>query len=156
MSQLDLLSKHVMGGGLKSVNAVRTTDSAQRMPSLRINTIRKYNTWETKWWVLTQTTNDKVRTKLTQYEASIDSHGVTLDNLTSRLEAKEKGEAHLLDAPESVPTAMPSSELPQSMVAQPSVNDVIVHDGAEREEDRANDDLAEETDEEKLRREEVE
>ncbi|WMV29815.1 hypothetical protein MTR67_023200 [Solanum verrucosum] len=44
MNQLDLLSKHVMGGGLKSVNAVGTNiGQAQMMSCLRHYTMEKFN-----------------------------------------------------------------------------------------------------------------
>ncbi|WMV33188.1 hypothetical protein MTR67_026573 [Solanum verrucosum] len=65
MTQLDLLSKHLIGGRLKSVNAVEpTVGNAQIMPSLTHYKMKKFNTWEIKWGVLTQIINDKVGTKV--------------------------------------------------------------------------------------------
>ncbi|WMV09317.1 hypothetical protein MTR67_002705 [Solanum verrucosum] len=61
ITQLDLLSKHVMGGGLQFVNVVESTlGSAWMIPSLLHYTMRKFNTWEIKWGVLTPFINENV------------------------------------------------------------------------------------------------
>lgn len=65
VTQLDLFAKHIIGGTLKSVNAVGlVVGNTMKMPTLRLYKLKKFNTWETKWEVLTQITNDMVGTKV--------------------------------------------------------------------------------------------
>ncbi|KAL3344044.1 hypothetical protein AABB24_023465 [Solanum stoloniferum] len=66
------------------------------------------------------------------------------------------GEVPLPDAPKSLPTSMPSGELPQSVDEQLSKGDILVDDSIERDEDKADDNLAKKTYGEELWREEDE
>uniref|UniRef100_M1D9U6 Polyprotein protein n=1 Tax=Solanum tuberosum TaxID=4113 RepID=M1D9U6_SOLTU len=98
--------------------------------------------------------------RLTQCEASIESYGVRLDNLTARLEAWEKaeGSSEVLYTMRVVPPTMPNSEPPH--IVQPSGDvervDYTIVDNGERENERDDEYLAEKTDEDELRREEDE
>uniref|UniRef100_M1B5N6 Polyprotein protein n=1 Tax=Solanum tuberosum TaxID=4113 RepID=M1B5N6_SOLTU len=86
----------------------------------------------------------------------IDVLRVDVDQLRSTDISMLWGEVPLPDAPKSMPTSMPSGELPQSVDEQLSEDDILVDDSIERDADKADDNLAKKTNKEELWREEDE
>ncbi|KAH0682800.1 hypothetical protein KY290_021389 [Solanum tuberosum] len=101
----------------------------------------------------------------------IQSHGVMLDNLTARLEAREeahgsldlldimKGEHNLLRvplayAPASMPLTMCSTELSQSVHSSGIHKRVVVAENVGDDDERAENNFPKDIDEDEIRREE--